>query len=85
MENINFTNSVNLYTDYLNSFGNIDIDWELNLNFKVNSFVLAKLGSHLRYDNDIKITETDVDGDKMVTGARVQWKQQLGIGVIVDF
>ncbi len=85
MENINFTNTVNLYTDYLNSFGNIDIDWELNFNFKVNSFVLAKLGSHLRYDNDIKITETNVDGEKEVMGARVQWKQQLGIGVIVDF
>ncbi len=85
MENINFTNSVNLYTDYLNSFGNIDVDWELNLNFKVNSFVLAKLGSHLRYDNDIKITETNVDGEEMVMGARIQWKQQLGIGVIVDF
>lgn len=85
MENINFTNSVNLYTDYLNSFGNIDVDWELNLNFKVNSFVLAKLGSHLKYDNDIKVTETNIDGDEVTMGARTQWKQQLGIGVIVDF
>ena len=85
MENINFTNSINLYTDYLNSFGNIDVDWELNLNFKVNSFVLARLGSHLKYDNDIKITETNVDGEEITMGARTQWKQQLGIGVIVDF
>mgnify|MGYP003135987359 CR=1 FL=1 len=81
----NLTNLVNLYTDYLNSFGNIDIDWQLNLNFKVNSFVLAKVGSHLKYDNDIKITETNVDGDEVTMGARTQWKQQLGIGVIVDF
>ncbi len=85
MENINFTNSINLYTDYLNSFGNIDVDWELNLNFKVNSFVLARLGSHLKYDNDIKITETNIDGEEITMGARTQWKQQLGIGVIVDF
>ena len=85
MDNINLTNLVNLYTDYLNSFGNIDIDWQLNLNFKVNSFVLAKVGSHLKYDNDIKITETNVDGDEVTMGARTQWKQQLGIGVIVDF
>ena len=85
MENINFTNSINLYTDYLNSFGNVDVDWELNLNFKVNSFVLARLGSHLKYDNDIKITETTVDGEEITMGARTQWKQQLGIGVIVDF
>lgn len=85
MDNINLTNLVNLYTDYLNSFGNIDIDWEMNLNFKVNSFVLAKVGSHLKYDNDIKITETNVDGEEVTMGARTQWKQQLGIGVIVDF
>ncbi|RXG12445.1 hypothetical protein DSM03_11032 [Leeuwenhoekiella aestuarii] len=85
MENINLTNLVNLYTDYLNSFGNIDIDWEMNLNFKVNSFVLAKVGSHLKYDNDVKITETNVDGEEVTMGARTQWKQQLGIGVVVDF
>lgn len=85
MENINLTNLVNLYTDYLKSFGNVDIDWELNLNFKVNSFVLAKVGSHLKYDNDVKITETNVDGEEVVMGARTQWKQQLGIGVVVDF
>ena len=85
MENINLTNIVNLYTDYLNSFGNIDIDWQMNLNFKVNSFVLAKVGSHLKYDNDIKTTEINGDGEEVAMGAKTQWKQQLGIGVIVDF
>lgn len=85
MENIALTNTLSLYTDYLNSFGNIDIDWELNFNFKVNSFVLAKLGSHLKYDNDVKISETNDAGEQVVLGARTQWKQQLGVGVIVDF
>lgn len=85
MENINLTNLINLYTDYLNSFGNVDIDWQMNLNFKVNSFVLAKVGSHLKYDNDIKTTETNSEGEEVAMGAKTQWKQQLGIGVIVDF
>ena len=85
MENIALSNNVTFYTDYLNSFGNVDVDWELNFNFKVNSFVLAKLGSHVKYDNDVKFTETNVDGEEITMGARTQWKQQLGIGVIVDF
>ena len=85
MENINLTNTINLYTDYLNSFGNIDVDWELNFNFKVNNFVLAKLGSHLKYDNDVKLTEANENGEDVTVGARTQWKQQLGVGVIVDF
>ncbi|WGK63736.1 DUF3078 domain-containing protein [Croceiramulus getboli] len=84
-ENIDFTNAISLYTDYLNDFGNIDIDWEINFNFKVNSFVLAKLGSHIRYDNDVKFSEENEMGEEEVLGARTQWKQQLGIGVIVNF
>ncbi len=85
MENINLTNTISLYTDYLNSFGNVDVDWELNFNFKVNNFVLAKLGSHLKYDNDVKLTEANDNGEDVTVGARTQWKQQLGVGVIVDF
>ena len=85
MENINFYNTVRFYTDYLNSFGNVDVDWEFNFNFKVNSYVVAKLGSHLKYDNDVKFTETNADGEEVAVGPKTQWKQQLGIGVVVDF
>ena len=55
MENIYLRNQLSLYTDYLNSFGNIDVDWEVVFDFKVNNFVKATLGSHIKYDNDIKI------------------------------
>ncbi|WP_121666398.1 DUF3078 domain-containing protein [Mesonia aquimarina] len=83
-ENIGFSNRLSLYSDYLNNFGNIDVNWELNFNFKVNEYVLAKLGSHLKYDDDVIIQEENADGDLVGIGPRVQWKQQLGIGVIVE-
>ncbi|WP_111683444.1 DUF3078 domain-containing protein [Winogradskyella tangerina] len=86
-ENMNLNTRVRLYTDYLNSFGNIDFDWEVNLDMKVNKYVQATFGSHLRYDNDIKV---EVERNEMtneevvVEGARMQWKQLLGVGVVVD-
>lgn len=86
-ENIKVTSLLSLYTDYINSFGNIDIEWELNFNMKVNKFVKATLGSHLRYDDDIKI---EVERNEMtneeivIEGPKLQWKQILGVGVIVD-
>lgn len=86
-ENIKLKNILSLYTDYLNDFGNIDIDWEVVIDFTVNSFVKASLGSHLRYDNDIKINDppaNNVEREGFV-GAKVQWKQILGIGVVVTF
>ena len=86
IENISIQNLVSFYSDYINDFGNVDIDWEINFNFKVNDFVRATLGSHLKYDDDVKITsDEDEDGELEISGAKVQWKQLLGLGVLVDF
>lgn len=89
-QNIAIRNLVSLYTDYINDFGNIDVDWELVFDFKVNSFVRATLGSHLKYDNDVKllVEVENSENDELELaeeGARVQWKQILGVGVVVDF
>lgn len=85
-ENIKISSKLSLYTDYINSFGNVDVDWFVNFDFKVNQWVKASLGSHLRYDDDIKLlTPSDVAGEYVENGAKVQWKQILGIGVAIDF
>lgn len=85
-ENIQIKNTFSSYTDYLKDFGNIDIDWELVLNLKVNHYVRATLGSHIKYDNDTKTQEeTEVKDVFMERGAKLQWKQLLGVGVIVEF
>ncbi|PVW14785.1 hypothetical protein DDV96_08275 [Marixanthomonas spongiae] len=83
-ENITLSNKLSLYTDYLNDFGNIDIDWEVAFNFKVNHFVVANLGSHFIYDNDIKMRVENADGETIEKGPVAQWKQQLGIGITVE-
>lgn len=83
-KNINMVNRISLYTDYLNHFGNIDIDWRLELDFKINSFVAAKIGSHLLYDDDTKTKRINSEGIEEQRGAKVQWKQQLGIGLVIS-
>ena len=86
VENIKLLNNLSLYTDYLNSFGNIDVDWEIVFDLKVNDFVKATLGSHIRYDNDVKILEeSDIEGEFIEKGARIQLKQLLGVGVVLNF
>jgi hypothetical protein len=85
-ENINVRQRLSLYTDYLHQFGNVDVDWEIVFDFTVNQYVKATLGSHLRYDDNIKtLVATNVDDEFEERGAKVQWKQLLGVGVIVDF
>jgi hypothetical protein len=86
LENISVRNELSLYTDYLNDLGNFDVDWQIDFKFTVNNFVKASLGYHLKYDNDIKIINRDMDTqENVISGAKVQWKQILGLGVLVDF
>jgi hypothetical protein len=75
---------LSLYSDYINNFGNIDIDWEFSFNFKINDFMRATLGAHIRYDDDIKIKVEAPDGTLINGGSRIQLKQQLGIGIALE-
>ncbi len=86
-ENIKLNSHLKLYTDYINNFGNIDVDWEVNVDMKVNKFVKATLGSHLRYDDDIKVEtkRNEITNEEIVIeGPSMQWKQILGVGIVMD-
>jgi len=85
-KNINLNNRIRLYTDYLNDFGNIDIDWELNFNLIVNEYVRATIGTHLKYDDQIKhFEDKNKDGELEKYGPKIQFKQLLGVGLVYDF
>ncbi|MFD1314856.1 DUF3078 domain-containing protein [Namhaeicola litoreus] len=86
MKNVTMNNRLGLYTDYLNDFGNIDVDWAIDFKLSVNKWIKANLGGHLIYDNDIKIKEdTDGDGNLETLGPRVQFKQVFNVGLSLNF
>lgn len=84
MSNINLDTRISLYSDYLKDFGNIDVNWQMSLDMTINKYVKANLGTNLIYDNDIK-NKREVDGVQITEGARIQWKQLIGIGLEYTF
>jgi len=87
VQNVTITHDLTLYTDYLRVFGNVDIDWTLKFNFKVNDFLSATLLTQIIYDDDIKFDrEVAPDGTVINPGSpRTQFRQQLGIGINYKF
>ncbi len=83
-KNIMMDHRITLYTDYLNKFGNVDVDWQLQLDMTVNEYVKANIGAHLIYDDDIKSTR-EVDGQLVTGGPKIQLKQMLGLGLSYTF
>ncbi|WP_159800333.1 DUF3078 domain-containing protein [Flavobacterium sp. MK4S-17] len=83
-KNISLDHRITFYTDYINNFGNIDIDWQFQLDMTVNEYVKANIGAHLIYDDDIKATE-ERGGEVVQVGPKVQLKQMLGLGLSYIF
>ncbi|ALM08298.1 hypothetical protein SB49_11155 [Sediminicola sp. YIK13] len=86
-ENVYLDHRINLYTDYLRRFGNIDVDWELNIKLVVNKYIQTNIGTQIIYDDDIKFEELRNEDGTIVDsgGPRIQFKQILGVGVAYSF
>jgi len=79
-KNVNLNTKLELFSDYLNNPQNIDVNWDTQINLKVNSWLSAMFGFVLAYDHDTPIT--DKDG---ITGPRTQIKQLLSVGLSYNF
>jgi hypothetical protein len=86
-KNMALKHRLSLYTDYLRNFGNIDVDWELNIDLRVNEFIMTTIGTHILYDNDILFDPIkNAEGVVLNDGKpRIQFKQLLGVGVSYNF
>lgn len=78
---INLATTVEFFTDYIETFGNIDVNWSLLLTMKVNKWLAASIATQLIYDDHIKI-KTAPTGEP---GPRTQFKELLGIGLTYKF
>jgi hypothetical protein len=86
MKNIQMAHKLILYSDYLNNYGNIDVDWEINFDLTINKYVTANVGSHFLFDDDVKQKEdVNNDGTLDILGPKIQIKQLLGVGFIYNF
>jgi len=79
-KNIELKSKLELFSSYENNPGNIDIDWEVFINMKVNSLITTTFTTHLIYDDDINIT--DKNG---AIGPRTQFKELFGLGITYKF
>ena len=80
IKNVNFSTKLELFSNYLDNPGNIDVNWDNMLNLKVNDWISASVGVQMVYDDDTPIL--DKDGK---VGPRTQIKQLLSVGLTYKF
>lgn len=88
MENVNLQTAVDLFSNYIKHPENIDINWQVLLNMKINKYLSANISTQLIYDDDIKIgKDENKDGaiSELEKKPRIQFKEALAIGLAYKF
>ena len=93
-KNVILQTKADFFTSHLKNFGNIDVDWETQMAFKVNKFLTANILTQLIYDEDIMFVIKDDTGSPERNeygeptgrkGPRTQFREMLNIGLTHKF
>jgi len=86
MKNVGLQTKIDLFSNYLHNPQNIDVNWDLLINMKINDYLSANLITNLIYDDDVKINvDKNNDGIVEARGARIQFKEMFGLGLSLKF
>jgi hypothetical protein len=79
-KSVNLATTLELFTNYMEDFGNIDVNWYMQLNLKVNKWLATSLTMQLIYDNDVTLIK-----EQGPDGPGTQFKEILGVGLTYSF
>lgn len=81
VKNVDLATALKLFSNYLDQPQNVDVNWDLSINMKINDYLSANLVTNMIYDHDILIPLDD-EGNE---GRRIQLKQLFGVGLSYKF
>ncbi len=86
VKNVDMETKLDLFSNYMENPQNIDVDWKVLINMKINDWLSANLATRLIYDHDILIDIDDNgDGEFDRQGRRVQFMEMFGAGLSIKF
>ena len=72
---------LDLFTAYDDTFDKVDVNWDVLIGYNLTKLLTLTFQSTLKYDDDIKT----VDDEGNIRGAKVQFKEMVGLGISYKF
>ncbi len=92
LDGLEMSNTLRLFTNYLNKPQNVDVDWEISMERKINWYFTVLLNLHFIYDDDIRFPVIDENGQPVLLPdgtpkktPKLQFKEFLGITLSFKF
>ena len=80
-DRLTLKSALDLFTAYDDTFGMVDVNWDMLIGYNLTKLLTLTFQSTLKYDDDIKTK----DDDGNIHGAKVQFKQMIGLGLSYKF
>jgi len=80
VKNVDMQAKLDLFSNYLNNPGNIDVNAEFLIVMKINEFLAATFNALLIYDDDVTVLRSDDS-----SGPGLQVKEVFGVGLSYKF
>lgn len=86
LKTLKATSSLTLFSDYLNNPANIQINWDMQLTYKLNKFLTTGIRTHLIYDDNVLIATDRVnkEGETIMT-KKVQFQEVFSVSFTYTF
>ena len=91
-KDLSIENRLRLFSSYLNNPQNVDVDWEVIMDQKINWFFTIRLNLHLVYDDDIRFPVLNSEGTPIILPdgseykvAKAQFKEFIGLSLQFKF
>ena len=91
-KDMEITNNLRLFSNYLDKPQNVDVDWELNVTQKINWFFTIRLNFHLIYDDNVRFPVFDENDQPIMLPdgtekkvADLQFKEFIGLSLQFKF
>ena len=77
LKNVTLDTELSLFSNYLHNPQNIDVDWKVQFNLKVNDYLSANLITRMIYDDEVKIA----DASTGKSSPKLQFMESFGVGL----
>lgn len=82
MKNVSLDTNLDLFSNYIDQPKNVDVDWKVRIDMRINEYLSALLTTQLIYDNDVKIQGEDPSG---LPAPAIQFMESFGVGLAFKF
>ena len=86
MQNLKVNSTLTLFSDYLNNPKNMQVNWDLQLSYKLNKYMQTGIRTNLLYDDNILIASNRVNelGETIMV-KRVQLQEVFSVNFAYTF